>query len=380
MGWLALAIAPAIALGAPASAQQAGPDSLPLAIARARQVLGEAVRRGAAPGASVAVALGGQVVWSEGFGVSDLASGALVTPATRFGVGSISKSLTLAAALALADERKLDLDAPVERYLPDFPHRGRGVTVRRIGAHQSGIADAFADRNYYTTAHFSSLDSAYRGIAAAPLTFTPGSRTEYATGLFTIVGRILERITGESYVDVMRRRVFVPAGMKATAPNDPRHPAAGRATFYVRNAGGSFDPAPATDPSFKLPGAGFLSTAEDLARFGAALLGPSLLSDSARRELFTPVPLADGTPTRYALGFQALEEDGRRVMLQPGGGPGIAGWLAVYPDDDLVVAILSNATGAPLGDAVRRAVADAFLRPPAPGPSPRPAPAGRPGA
>jgi serine beta-lactamase-like protein LACTB, mitochondrial len=380
MGWLALAIAPAIALGAPASAQQAGPDSLPLAIARARQVLGEAVRRGAAPGASVAVALGGQVVWSEGFGVSDLASGALVTPATRFGVGSISKSLTLAAALALADERKLDLDAPVERYLPDFPHRGRGVTVRRIGAHQSGIADAFADRNYYTTAHFSSLDSAYRGIAAAPLTFTPGSRTEYATGLFTIVGRILERITGESYVDVMRRRVFVPAGMKATAPNDPRHPAAGRAAFYVRNAGGGFDPAPATDPSFKLPGAGFLSTAEDLARFGAALLGPSLLSDSARRELFTPVPLADGTPTRYALGFQALEEDGRRVMLQPGGGPGIAGWLAVYPDDDLVVAILSNATGAPLGDAVRRAVADAFLRLPAPGPSPRPAPAGRPGA
>jgi serine beta-lactamase-like protein LACTB, mitochondrial len=380
MGWLALAIAPAIALGAPASAQQAGPDSLPLAIARARQVLGEAVRRGAAPGASVAVALGGQVVWSEGFGVSDLASGALVTPATRFGVGSISKSLTLAAALALADERKLDLDAPVERYLPDFPHRGRGVTVRRIGAHQSGIADAFADRNYYTTAHFSSLDSAYRGIAAAPLTFTPGSRTEYATGLFTIVGRILERITGESYVDVMRRRVFVPAGMKATAPNDPRHPAAGRAAFYVRNAGGSFDPAPATDPSFKLPGAGFLSTAEDLARFGAALLGPSLLSDSARREPFTPIPLADGTPTRHALGFQALEEDGRRVMLQPGGGPGIAGWLAVYPDDDLVVAILSNATGAPLGDAVRRAVADAFLRLPAPGPSPRPAPAGRPGA
>jgi serine beta-lactamase-like protein LACTB, mitochondrial len=360
MGWLALALAPAIAFGAPASAQ-AGPDSLALAIARARQTLGEAVSAGAAPGASVAVAAGGRVVWSEAFGVSDIASGAPVTPGTRFGVGSISKALTLAAALTLADERKLDLDAPVERYLPDFPHRGRGVTVRRIGAHQSGIADAFADRNYYTTAHFPSLDSAYRGIAAEPLAFTPGSRAEYATGIFTIVGRILERITGEDYLDVMRRRVFAPAGMSATAANDPRHPVSGRAAFYVRRAGGGFDLAPATDPSFKLPGAGFLSTAEDLARFGAALLGPSLLSDSSRRELFAPVPLADGTPTRYALGFQSLEEDGRRVMLQPGGGPGIAGWLAVYPDDDLVVAILSNATGAPLGDGVRRAVASAFL-------------------
>jgi CubicO group peptidase (beta-lactamase class C family) len=329
----------------------------------------------------VAVTAGGRVVWSEAFGVSDIASGTLVTPGTRFGVGSISKTFTLAAALALADERKLDLDAPVERYLPDFPHRGRGVTVRRIGAHQSGIAEAFADRNYYTTQHFS-LDSAYRGIAAAPLAFTPGSRTEYATGVFTIVGRLLERVTGENYLDVMHRRVFAPAGMNATAPNDPRHPTPSRAAFYVRRARGGFDPAPVTDPNFKLPGAGFLSTAEDLARFGAALLGPRLLSDSSRHELFSPVPLADGTPTRYALGFQALEEDGRRVMLQPGGGPGIAGWLAVYPDDDLVVAILSNATGAPLGDAVRRAVASAFLRPPAPGPSPRPAPAPapRPGA
>jgi CubicO group peptidase (beta-lactamase class C family) len=375
-----MAIAPVIVFAAPASAQQAGPDSLPLAIARARQALGEAVRGGAAPGAAVAVAAGGSIVWSDAFGVSDLASGASATPGTRFGVGSISKAFTLAAALTLADERKLDLDAPVERYLADFPHRGHGVTVRRIGAHQSGIADAFADRNYYTTVHFSSLDGAYRGIAAAPLAFTPGSRTEYATGLFTIVGRVLERIAGEDYLDLMRRRVFEPAGMKSTVPNDPRQPVSHRAAFYVPRGAGGFDPAPAFDPSFKLPGAGFLSTAEDLARFGAALLGPGLLSDGSRRELFTPVPLADGTPTRYALGFQALEEDGRRVMLQPGGGPGIAGWLAVYPDDDLVVAILSNATGAPLGDAVRRAVADAFLRPPAPGPSPRPARARRPGA
>lgn len=366
-----------IAPGTPASAQQPALDSLPLAIARARQVLGEAMRGGAAPGAAVAVAAGGKLVWSDAFGVSDLASGTPVTRRTRFGLGSISKTLTLAAALALADERKLDLDAPVERYLPDFPHPGQGVTVRRIGAHQSGIADAFADRNYYTTEHFPSLDSAYRDIAAAPLAFTPGSRTEYATGIFTIVGRILERITGEDYLDLMRRRVLDPAGMKSTVPNDPRRPIPHRAAFYVRREGGGFDRAPAFDPSFKLPGAGFLSTAEDLARFGAALLGRRLLSAASRREIFTPVPLADGTPTSYALGFQALEEDGRRVMLQPGGGPGIAAWLALYPDDGLVVAILSNATGAPLGDAVRREVAGAFLTPPAPGPSP--APARRPG-
>ena len=345
---------------------------------KASEALRNAIRDGAAPGAAAAVAVHGRIVWSEGFGVADLAVGTPVTRATRFGIGSISKSLTLAAALTLVDEGRVDLDAPIERYLPDFPHRGRGVTIRRIGAHQSGIADAFANRHYYSTVHVP-LDDAYRGIAAAPIEFEPGSRSEYATGLFTIVGRAIERVAGESYSEVMRRRVLGPAGMSATVVNDPRRSSPGRASFYVRRTGGGFDPAPPTDPSFKLPGAGFLSTAEDLARFGAALLETDLLSRRSRRELFTPVPLADGTPTRYALGFQALEEDRRRLLLQPGGGPGIAGWLAIYPDDGVVVAILSNATGAPLGESVRRAVAAAFLTPPAPGPSLRPAPAGRPG-
>ena len=119
----------------------------------------------------------------------------------------------------------------------------------------------------------------------------------------------------------MQQTVFEPAGMAATVPNDPRRPPAERTAFYV-SGGRGFEPAPAFDPSFKLPGAGFLSTAEDLVRFGMALLEPGLLSEQARREMFTPVALADGTPTRYALGFQALEEDGRRLLLQSGGGPG----------------------------------------------------------
>jgi CubicO group peptidase (beta-lactamase class C family) len=179
----------------------------------------------------------------------------------------------------------------------------------------------------------------------------------------------------------MRRLVLAPAGMRGTAPNDPGRRPADLASFYIYRGTGRFDPAPITDPSFKLPGAGFIATAEDLARFGAALLDRSFLSDDSRRELFTTVPLENGTPTRYALGFQGLEEDGRRLLLQPGGGPGIAGWLAIYPDDGVVVAILSNATGAPLGDEVRRAVAAGFLRPRAPAPAPprASAPAGRPG-
>jgi serine beta-lactamase-like protein LACTB, mitochondrial len=307
---------------------------------------------GAAPGAAVAVAVSGEIVWSEAFG--DAATD------TRFGIGSISKALTLAAAMRLVDSGLLDLDAPVERYLPDWPHEGQGITIRRIAAHQSGLADAFADRHYHSTTHFPDLDSAYRHIRNERLMYRPGTRSVYATGLFTIVGRVLERVTGESYPDLMWRHVFQPAGMTATIPHDPRRPPRTRATFYVR-ADGTVRKASAIDPSFKLPGAGFLSTAEDMARFGASLLRSEFLSEAARAEMFRPVALADGTPTAYALGFQSLTESGRRVLLQPGGGIGIAGWLAVYPEDNVVVVILSSLTGAPLGDRVRRAVAESFL-------------------
>lgn len=337
--------------------------------AKAEAAMREAIRDGAAPGAAAAVGVDGRLVWSGSFGLASIAGARPVGRGTRFGIGSISKTLTLAAAMALADAGKLDPDAPVERYLPDFPHAGQGITVRRIGAHQSGIADDFAAEHYWSTENFE-LDSAYRRIAAAPLRSRPGTRSEYATGLFTILGRVLERAGGGTYTDVMRRTVLEPAGMTATVPNDPRRPPEERTTFYLRGDGGGFEPAPAFDPSHKLPGAGYLSTADDLVKFGVALLGPELLSERSRREMFTPAPLASGAATRYALGFQVLEEGGRRLLLQPGGGPGIAGWLAIYPDDRVVVAVLANATGAPLEETVRR-VAAAFLRPPALAPSPR---------
>jgi CubicO group peptidase (beta-lactamase class C family) len=344
------AAALALASGLPAQTIDA-PWTRP--INEARAAMRSAMAADAAPAAAVAVTVDGRVVWSEAFGDA--------APDSRFGIGSISKTLTLAAVMRLVDRGVIDLDAPVERYLPDWPHAGQGISIRRLAAHQSGLSDDFADRHYTSTAHFPDLDSAYRHIRNERVVYEPGTRTVYATGLFTIVGRILERATGESYPDLMRRLVFAPASMTRTMANDPRHPPPDRVAFYVRNEG-RIEPAPPVDPSFKLPGAGFISTVEDMARFGAALLRPEFLSAAARTEMLRPVPLTDGTPTIYALGFQSLEENGRRLLLQPGGGLGIAGWLAIYPEQGVVVAILSNLTGSSLGGGPRRAVAESFLR------------------
>jgi CubicO group peptidase (beta-lactamase class C family) len=319
------------------------------------------IDRGEAPGCSVAVAAGGRVVWSEGFGWADLEQRVPATAATRFGIGSISKSLTAAALVALSDAGLVDLDAPVERYVPDFPHPGRGVTLRRIAAHQSGLADEVATRLYPTMEHFPTLDAAYRALREERLVYQPGSRTEYATGSYTLLGLAMERAAGRGFVEILEQRVLGPAAMTGVVANDPRRLIPGRTRFYLEAGGGGFENAPSYDPSHKLPGAGLLATAEDLARFGAALLRPGLLSERGRAELFRPVPLADGTPTEFALGFRVKDDDGRRLLHQPGGGIGISAWLFVFPDDDLVVALLSNVPTGPVGGATRRAITEAFF-------------------
>jgi serine beta-lactamase-like protein LACTB len=353
----ALAVATALA-SVPIEGQQARWTD---AVERGRQAMRHLVETGAVPGASVAVAVHGKIVWAEAFGFADLEQRIPAGRQTRFGLGSITKTLTMAAVLTLVDEGRLDLDAPVERYLPDFPHRGRGITIRRIASHQSGMEDEFANRHYDTGTHFPTLDSAYQHIKQERIAYPPGSDTLYATGLYTIIGRILERVEGEPYMEIMRRRVFEPSAMKNAVPNDPTSPTPDRAQFYVRGAGGRFTPGVRADPSFKLPGAGYLSTAEDAARFGAALLDSAILSAEARAAMFRMVPLTDGSPTNFGLGVRLLREGNRRPVHQPGGGIGISSSVFLYPDERMVVAILSNVTGGPLGD-TRKAITDAFLQ------------------
>jgi len=333
------------------------------AIHRGREVLRAVVSDGRAPGIAAAVAVGGQIVWSEGFGYSDLEDKVPASATTLFGIGSISKTLTMAGALSLVDDGLLDLDAPLEAYLPDFPHKGKGITLRRLAAHQSGLTDEFATSHRQTSRHFRTLEEAYREVIAREVvSYEPGTKVLYGTGLYTIIGRATEVVAKQSFADLMRERVFQRAGLTTVVPNDRTKKIPARTGFYVERAGGGFEKAPFYDPSHKLPGAGFLATAADIARFGAALLRPGMLSERARAEIFRAVPLADGTPTEWALGFRVDQFDGRRLVHQAGGGIGISAWLFIHPEDDLVIAVLSNVSTAPVGGRTHAEIARAFLR------------------
>ena len=357
--WLVVPLfATAISSSAGGSSNQ---DPFAAAVAEGRSALTDLVGKGLAPGVGVAVAVNGRVVWTDGFGFANLEHRVPVTAETKFGIGSISKTLTTAAAMRLVDKKQLDLDAPIERYLPDFPNRGQGVTVRRLASHQSGVSDAFATKHYSTTREFPTLDSAYQEMKDEPLAYPPGSKVVYATGTFTILGRVLEAASGAEYRQLMAREVFEPIGI-APVENNPRKLIPHRSGFYANVDGGGFELAPIVNPSHKLPGAGYMATAAEIARFGAALLRQTYLSESARLQMFRPVPLADGTPTEWALGLQSSRDAHGRVLHLPGGGLGISSWLFVYPESDIVIALLSNVNTAPVGGRAYRRIAEAFIQ------------------
>jgi len=236
------------------------------------------------------------------------------------------------------------------------------VTVRRLAAHQSGISDEVAAELYSTARHFASIEAAYNEIIKAPMPHEPGTRVEYATGLYTIIGRVLERVAGRDYQTVMREEVFRVAGLSGIVANDPRARIPHRSGFYANREGGGFEKGAYFDPSHKLPGAGYLATAKEIATFGAALLRDPLLGERGRAEMFRAVPLADDTPTEYALGLRVSTDAHGRLLHLPGGGIGISSWIFIHPEADLVVALLSNVNTAPVGGRTHRRIAEAFLR------------------
>ena len=317
------------------------------------------------PGFALAVAVDGRIVWSEAFGYADVENKRPATPATQFRIGSVSKPLTADAVAQLYEQGKLDLDAPVQRYVPSFPDKGAPITTRLLGGHLAGI-------RHYRGDEFT-RNQAYPNVTAGLAIFEndslvapPGTRFSYSTYGFNVISAVVEGASGEQFLAYMSRHVFKPLHMTSTAPdrNDSLIP--NRTRFYERDSSGHFLPAPTVDNSYKWAGGGFLSTAEDLVRFGSAHLEPGYLKAATLELLFTPQHTTSGETTPYGIGwFIATDTLGHRYVYHGGGSVGGTTAFGVDRDSRVVIALVTNLTDARL-DAAReiRAIFDsAAVRP-----------------
>ncbi len=320
-------------------AQRAAVEKAVTAFLREKQV----------PGVGAAIVQDGELVWSSGFGFSDLEDRAPADSSTLFRLGSISKSITATAILQLWERGKLELDAPVQNYCPAFPSKQWPITTRQLLAHLGGIRhyndDGKGDVPADSARHFVSMEESLQIFASDPLVAKPGSKFSYSTYGYTVLGCVLEGAASEKYMDYLKANVLRPAGMELTRDDDFFAVIPHRTRWYHQDKSGTVQNAGVLDSSYKIPGGGLISSADDLARFEVAILTDKLLKRSTRDVLWTAVEPTDGKPSHYALGWFVRDEFGMRTTGHTGGQQGTDTTFIIVPDQRAGVVVLANMDG-----------------------------------
>ena len=311
------------------------------------------------PGIAIAVSVDGETVWSEGFGHADLEHRVPMSRSVKFRVGSISKSLTAATVASLVEDGRLDLDAPVQQYVPSFPEKAHPITTRQLGGHLGGIRHYQGDENFIRDPYPTVLDG-LSIFADDPLLHEPGTAFSYTSHGFNLISAVVEGAAKQPFLDYMREAVFRPLGMRDTVADFVTPIVPGRTRYYVRDAEGRVVNAPFVNNSYKWAGGGFLSTTEDVLRFANAHLDDGFLSEPSRKLLFTEQRTREGEGVGYGFGwFIRTRDDGRRLLSHSGGSVGGTSLMVMEPETRVVVVGLINLTGANNG--VVREVLDLFI-------------------
>jgi serine beta-lactamase-like protein LACTB, mitochondrial len=329
---------------------QAVPDSAPLAdaIGHVRTLIQEKIAP-KVPGFSVSVGVDRKIVWSEGFGFKDLAAKTPVTPATRFRIGSISKSLTSVGLALLVERGQLDIDAPVQKYLPEYPDKGAPITTRILGGHLAGIR-RYRGKEILRNEPFATVQASLQIFQNDPLEAPPGTKFIYSTYGWTLISAVMESAAHEEFLRYMDENVLHPLGLTHTRPDRKGISDPERTQFYESDAQGKFVVAPVVDNSYKWAGGGYLSTPDDLVRLGSALLLPGFLKEKSLALLFTSQTNSAGKPTGYGIGwFIGKDAQGHRILLHTGGSIGGTSVLVLHPRTRTVVAVACNHTTMPFG-------------------------------
>jgi serine beta-lactamase-like protein LACTB, mitochondrial len=357
---LALLAAPAVADGPPAPA-----------LARAR--LDTLWQSNAVPGISAAVASRGRIVFSGGAGFADLDNMVPATAVTVYNIGSVSKPNTAVAVMQLLEQGKVALDDPIQKYVPAFPDKGRPITIEHLMTHRSGIRH-YVDTDFADTPGeenmkpYASLSEAIKLFKDDPLLFPPGEFSSYSSFATNLLQGVIETASGMPFEDYMRRNVWAPAGMLATAFDVPERIVPHRARSYRRVDARTVN-SPYGDVTYKFAGGGMISTAEDLVRLCAALNQGRLLKPETRALMYDahlkPVrEYAERPPYRMdprrGLIWAVETENGRTVVSHSGSVKSFYACLVNYPDEDLAAAILYNAAGPSTCDEAK-ALAGFFL-------------------
>jgi CubicO group peptidase (beta-lactamase class C family) len=295
----------------------------------------------------VLLAKDGQPLFASAYGQADREGRRANTLETAFNLASINKMITAVAIAQLVEAGKLSFSDPLSKFLPDFPNprAAREIRIEHLLTHTAGLGSYLGPR--FSAARAGTVDEMMRFATDTATRFAPGTRWDYSNTGFLVLGRVIEKVSGQSYFDYVRDHVYVPAGMRSTsAPT--RESSSGIAIGYTPE-GERYASNLAELPFRGGPAGGGYATAGDLMRFAEALRTGKLVSPAMVRVLTTPKPEV-GSP-RYGYGFTV---EGARVG-HSGGFPGVSNNVDIFMDSGYTAIVLSNysRSGMPIVERMR---------------------------
>lgn len=299
-------------------------------------------------------------MWSEGFGYADIENKESVDPASHlFRIGSISKPITAAGLALLYEKGKVDLDVPIQTYVPSFPEKDYPISLRQLGGHLAGIRhyrgeEFLSDKKYNTV--LEGLDI----FKDDPLLHEPGSKYSYSSYGWNLISAAMETVSGEAFLPYIEKKVFEPLDMEHTHPEHADRPRKNTVKFYQLKDEQAVL-APYVDNSYKWAGGGFIGTAEDLIRFGQAHMSPGFLNRETWLTFTESQVDKQGKTINYGIGWRSGEDNkGRDWFGHSGGSVGGTSFLAIYPEQEVIVVTLINLSSARLNNLPFR-IANQFL-------------------
>ena len=311
----------------------------------------------------VLVADHGQVVYRKGFGFANFEWQVANTPATRFRIGSVTKPFTAMLILQQVEAGKIDLDAPISRYLPDYRRdTGDKVLVRHLLAHSSGIPTYIgSDIEQWTSpiprARF------IKDYCSGALEFEPGTQYGYNNCGYYLLGEILERVTGKTYPQALREGITGPAGMADTGVDDDLTVLPQRAYGYDKNYLTGVKRARFADVGTAFGAGDLYSTAEDLFKLDRALYTDKILRADTRKAMFTPVSGPSGLGWMVSTAPADHPAAGHIIQQHEGNIFGYFSMMARVPDREALVVVLDNTHLDTFDDIVRDVLAVLYDRP-----------------
>ncbi|MBB3344587.1 serine hydrolase domain-containing protein [Luteimonas sp. RC10] len=329
----------------PSSAQAT--TSLEEANRRATAFVQQTMREQRIPGLQLAVVSQGKVVLLENFGFANVENRVPVTGKTLFPINSATKSITGVAVMQLVQDGRVDLDAPLSRYLDNLPAAWHEVRIRQLLGHTSGLPDLVDAQGALGGL---TEREAWAAVEARPIDARPGEAFAYNQTNYGLLSRVIVELTGQPYERFVAERQFAVAGMAASTFGDSYDLVAGAATIYSRSPRGTQAPDDADRLShwiYEIPysvwaGGGMQTTAEELAHWIIALSEKRLIDAAHMQGMWQPEALNSGAQGEWALGWSVLKADFPRQVAGIGGARAA---FVVYPDEDLAVIVLTNLAG-----------------------------------